>query len=205
MSHTVRPPVFDATRNAFVTLSRGMKLLNSTCTQYFNRRHARVGHAFFQGRFKAVLVQKDANLLELARYIVLNPARAQRVRHCKDWPWSRYRATAGLSAAHACLTTDGLLAGFAKTRRIADERYRDFVLAGKNQPSPWARLRNQIYLGNEAVVEDMQCKLQPEQSLKDIPRKQKQKPVKPLSWFAGRHASRDECMRIAVATTRLNR
>ncbi len=52
------------------TLSKGMKYLNGTYTQYVNRRHHRVGHVF-QGRFKAILIQKDAYLLELARYIVL--------------------------------------------------------------------------------------------------------------------------------------
>ena len=66
-------------------LSKGMKYLNGTYTQYFNRRHQRVGHVF-QGRFKAILVQKEAYLLELARYIVLNPVRAQMVRSAKDWP-----------------------------------------------------------------------------------------------------------------------
>jgi hypothetical protein len=49
----------------------------------------------FQGRFKAILVQKDAYLLELARYIALNPLRAQMVRSAKAWRWISYRATAG--------------------------------------------------------------------------------------------------------------
>ena len=66
------------------TLSKGMKFLNGTYTQYYNRQHQRVGHVF-QGRFKAILVQKDSYLLELARYIALNPVRAQ-VRSAKDWP-----------------------------------------------------------------------------------------------------------------------
>ena len=69
------------------TLSKGMKLLNGTYTQYFNRQHHRVGHVF-QGRFKAILAQKDSHLLELARYIVLNPVRAQMVRSAKEWRWS---------------------------------------------------------------------------------------------------------------------
>src|SRR3972149_660628 len=76
------------------SLSRGMKLLNGTYTQYFNRQHRRVGHVF-QGRFKAILIQKESYLLELARYIVLNPVRAQMVRSAKEWRWSSYRATGG--------------------------------------------------------------------------------------------------------------
>jgi len=76
------------------TLSKGMKFLNGTYTQYFNRQHQRVGHVF-QGRFKAILVQKDSHLLELARYIALNPVRAQMVNNAAEW---RYRATAGYDA-----------------------------------------------------------------------------------------------------------
>ena len=55
-------------------LSLGMRQLNGVYTQRFNRRHKRVGH-LFQGRFKAILVERDSYLLELARYIVLNPVR----------------------------------------------------------------------------------------------------------------------------------
>ena len=108
--------------------------------------------------------------------------------------WSSYRATAGYEENTACLTTDWVLAGFAKTKKIAQQRYRDFVQQGKGQPSPWQQLKNQIYLGDDQFVEDMQCKLNPEQSLKDIPKKQKQAPVKPLSYFEERNKSRDECM-----------
>lgn len=175
------------------TLSKGMKFLNGTYTQYYNRQHKRVGHVF-QGRFKAILVQKDTHLLELARYIALNPVRARMVRSAKDWPWSSYRATAGYEENAACLTTDWVLAGFAKTKKVAQQRYRDFVQQGKGQPSPWQQLKNQIYLGDDQFVEDMQSKLNPEQSLKDIPKKQKQAPVKPLSYFEERHKTRDESM-----------
>jgi len=57
-------------------LSQGMRQLNGVYTQSFNRRHKRVGHVY-QGRFKAILVQKETYLLELLRYIVLNPVRAE--------------------------------------------------------------------------------------------------------------------------------
>ena len=175
------------------TLSKGMKFLNGTYTQYFNRRHQRVGHVL-QGRYKAILVQKEAHLLELARYIALNPVRAHRVRSANEWPWSSYRATAGFSQSDACLTTDRVLAAFAKTKNVAQQRYRDFVQQGKGQPYPWKQLNNQIYLGDDNFVSEMQCKLDPQQSLKDIPKKQRQAPVKPLSYFARRYKARDESM-----------
>ncbi len=53
-----------------------MRQLNGVYTQRFNRRHGRVGHVF-QGRYKAIIVQKESYLLELARYVVLNPVRAR--------------------------------------------------------------------------------------------------------------------------------
>lgn len=87
-----------------------------------------------------------------------------------------------------------MLAGFAKAKKVAHQRYRDFVQAGKGQSSTWQKLKNQIYLGDDDFVNDMQCKLAPEQSLKDIPKKQKQAPVKPLGYFVTRYKSRDESM-----------
>ena len=60
-------------------LSRGMRQLNGVYTQFFNRRHKSVGR-LFQGRYKAVLVEKESHLLSLCRYVVLNPVRAGLVR-----------------------------------------------------------------------------------------------------------------------------
>ena len=75
-------------------LSKGMRQLNGVYTQASNRRHGRVGH-LFQGRFKGILVDKDAYLLELTRYVVLNPVRAGIVPYAEDWPWSSNRAMVG--------------------------------------------------------------------------------------------------------------
>ena len=65
----------------------GMRQLNGVYTQLANRTHGRVGHVF-QGRYKAILVDEDNYLLELARYVVLNPVRAGVVQEAKDWPWT---------------------------------------------------------------------------------------------------------------------
>lgn len=178
------------------SLSKGMKFLNGGYTQQFNRRHGRVGHVF-QGRFKAILVQKERYLLELCRYIVLNPVRAGMVRSARDWPWSSYRATAGMSEAPSWLSTDWILQSFGKRRKEAQERYRAFVSDGRQQGSPWALLKNQIFLGDDDFVEDMQCQLEPEQSLRDIPKPQKLAPVKPLSWYSVHYPERDQGMAMA--------
>lgn len=79
-------------------LARGMRQLNGVYTQRFNRQHGRVGHVC-QGRYQAIIVQKESYLVELARYVVLNPVRARMVHTPDQWPWSSYRATAGLCEA----------------------------------------------------------------------------------------------------------
>ena len=78
-------------------LSKGMRQLNGMVTQASNRRHQRSGH-LFQGRFKGILVDKDSYLLELTRYVVLNPVRAGMVKHPGKYPWSSYRAMVGRGA-----------------------------------------------------------------------------------------------------------
>jgi len=82
-----------------------MKQLNGLYAQRFNQRHKRVGH-LFQGRYQAILVDKDNYLLELCRYVVLNPVRAKIVKDPKDWRWSAYQATTGYKKGIPCLTTD---------------------------------------------------------------------------------------------------
>lgn len=99
-------------------LARGMRQLNGVYTQRFNRAHRRVGHVF-QGRYQAILVERDSYLLELSRYIVLNPVRAGMVRNPADWAWSSYRATCGLAACPPWLDTDGVLAAFSGQGRRA--------------------------------------------------------------------------------------
>lgn len=79
-------------------LSKGMRQLNGVYTQASNRRHGRVGH-LFQGRFKGILVDKEGYLLELTRYVVLNPVRAGMVAQPGQWSWSSYRAMVGEEAS----------------------------------------------------------------------------------------------------------
>ncbi len=82
------------TETAEPNLAKGMRQFNGVYTQYINRVHGRVGHVF-QGRYKAILVDKDSHLLELARYVVLNPLRAGMTQDIADWPWSSYASHAG--------------------------------------------------------------------------------------------------------------
>ena len=132
-------------------LSKGMRQLNGVYTKKFNTNHGRVGHVF-QGRYKAIHVEKQSYLLELARYIVLNPVRAYMVSCADQWRWSSYRATTCMIQSPKWLNVEWLLASFGQGKSEAIKRYKKYVSEGKGQPSPWNDLRNQMYLGNEEFV-----------------------------------------------------
>jgi putative transposase len=180
-------------------LSKGMRQLNGVYTQLINRTQRRVGH-LFQGRFKGILVQKEAYLLEVARYIVLNPVRAGMVADPAAWGWSSYRATAGLEPKPPYLTTDGLLSAFGEPARVAMAGYAGFVASGIGRASLWQELKGQIYLGSDAFVEAMQRYIRPDQPLQEIPLRQRRGPARPLEYYAERFADRDRAMAEAYRT-----
>jgi len=155
-------------------LSQGMRQLNGIYTQKFNIRHKRGGH-IFQGRFKAILVDKDEYLLELARYIMLNPVRAGLVNYPEDYVWSSYRATLGKTKVPEFLNTDWLLARFGDNRRRAGQQFFIFVQEGMNLPrSPWRDLKGQIFLGGESFLERILSKFSKrKEKLREIPKEQR--------------------------------
>jgi putative transposase len=110
------------------SLSVGMQRLNGLFTQRFNRRHRRTGH-LFEGRFKSLLIDRDVYLLELARYVALNPVRAGMVSSPEAWPWSSYRALIGLESAPTFLTEAMVLRPRGdRVDREARKGFEDFVL-----------------------------------------------------------------------------
>ena len=127
-----------------------MQQLNSSYAQCSNGRHGRSGH-LFGGRFKAILIQREPHLLEVARYIVLNPARSSNGASHESWPWSSYRATAGIDAAPAFLSTAAVLAHFGRRRGAAERAYAVFVRAGLEEGAPLP-IRAQIYLGDDSFI-----------------------------------------------------
>ncbi|MFT5084509.1 MAG: putative transposase [Lentisphaeria bacterium] len=170
-----------------------MRQLNGVYTQTYNRFHVKVGH-LFQGRFKAILVEKDSYLLELSRYIVLNPVRAGMVRAVRDWPWSSYRATAGQGKAPACLVTDCLLGSFGRRKSTAIEGYKKFVSDGRGNPSPWSLLRNQVYLGSEGLVDKMQSLIDGDKDLSEIPASQRRPAPKSLDEYKETNQDRNSAI-----------
>lgn len=180
-------------------LSKGMRQLNGVFTQATNRRHQRSGH-LFQGRFKAILVDGDSYLLELARYVVLNPVRAQIVRQPEDWPWSSYRATLGQVASPRWLATDSLLSQFGRRRSRARQRYQGFVLDGIGKGSIWSALRQQIYLGDDGFVKRMQDQGEVRGDVLSIPKRQRRAPPPSLAQIDAASTDRNSAIVAAYAT-----
>ena len=135
-------------------LSIGMRQLNGIYTQHFNLRHGLDGPVM-QGRFKAILVERDTFLLAMCRYVVLNPLRTRTVRSPDKYAWSSYRATAGLIDAPGFLDTDWVLQQFARQKKTAERRYQEFVKEGVGGENPWEHLRKQILLGSDEFIASM--------------------------------------------------
>ena len=100
--------------------------LNSTYAHLFNERHGVDGH-LFQARFHSVLIETSSHLLELARYVVLNPVRARLCSHPAEWPWSSYRAMVGFGAPEPLLSANWLVTQFGSTAEKAGASFLAFV------------------------------------------------------------------------------
>ncbi len=182
-------------------LSEGMHHLNGAYTQAHHWRHQTVGH-LFQGRFKSILVDKDHYLLELVRYVALNPVRAGMVTDPRLWPWSSYSATAGFDAPPPCLHTEPILKYFNSSPEEAQLSYQSFVQAGINRDSPWKNLKSQMILGDEGFLERMKTEIhpgsQPEMpASREIPKQQRFAMRLPLAEIFGDRKSkrkRDEAI-----------
>lgn len=134
-------------------LNRASRHLNGVYTQYFNRRHGRVGH-LFQGRYKAILVEKDLYLMELSRYIHLNPWRVKRSQDPFHYAWSSLRAYTGSAKVPGWLTVKEVLAYFGRGDKRA---YRNFVREGISRgiKTPWGEVQGQALMGSERFVEEI--------------------------------------------------
>ncbi len=116
-------------------LSRGMQWLCGTYAHVFNEIHGVDGH-LFQGRFQSVLVERTEHLVELARYVPLNPVRARLCLDPSDWRWSSYRATAGLDRPSPGLAPEWLLRQFGEDATKARRAFVAFVAEGGDARSP---------------------------------------------------------------------
>jgi len=137
-------------------LARAMGQLGGAYTQDFNRRHQRTGH-LFQGRYKALLVDRDAYLLELSRYIHLNPVRVGEVQRAWEFPWSSAGAYVGKTAVPKFLSVAEVLGHFGRRLGTARRRYAEFLAEGTapRATAPWAAVEGQLLLGERRWVERM--------------------------------------------------
>jgi len=180
-------------------LAQGMRQLNGLYSQYFNRRHRLVGH-LFQGRYKAILVQKESYLLELTRYVVLNPLRAGMVGTLDEWPWSSHQYVLRDAPAPAWLDTQWLLAHFGGRRCVAVPAYVRFVLAGVGLSSPLDMTLHQMLLGDAAFVGRHQR--EPTQDLiRAVSKPQRRTLALSLTEYAAQYPSREEAMARAYFST----
>jgi len=180
-------------------LSQGMRQLNGLYTQHFNRHHKLVGH-LFQGRYQSILVQKESYLLELTRYVVLNPLRANVVRRLEDWPWSSHRFFMGEADAPQWLDTNWLLGHFGTTQGLAAPKYYDFVMAGLGCKSPLKQVSHQLILGDNRFVE-FHHNLMGKASLRDVSKAQRRAVALPLAEYRSQFLLRDEAMARAYHST----
>ena len=153
-------------------LSKGMRQLNGVYTQMFNRTHKRVGH-LLQGRYKAILVEKNSYLLELSRYVVLNPVRAGIVKSPEKWKWSSYRMTAGYDRGMPFIMIEWILSQFGRKKGEAFRRYREFVSEGINRESPLKAVKGQVILGRNDFIDKISDFIRRKEEIKEIPKKQR--------------------------------
>lgn len=163
-------------RTRRANLSRIMRHLNGEYARAYNLRHSLDGH-LFQRRFHAVLVDSDAYLMEVCRYVELNPVRAGLVTRAGEWVWSSFRANTGLAAAPEWLATAELHghvlrrdAVTVEDRHAAAQAYARHVEDGLDA-NPWTDgLRNEIFLGDDNFVGRMQAQVQlPASACLEIP------------------------------------
>ena len=148
-----------------------MRHINGAYTTYFNVKRARRGH-LFQGRYKAILVQKDPYAKELTRYMHLNPVRAQMVKTPGDHDWSSYNAYIGATEAPGWLHRDFILAYFGKRKATAQKGYRDFVMAyvDREYVSPLTKATGTLVLGSAEFIQAIKDRyLGDQKSSRDIP------------------------------------
>lgn len=144
-------------RDHEASLSRYMQVLNARYTRYFNRRYARVGH-LYQGRFFARLVDRDAYLLEVTRYVHLNPVRAGLVERPAQYRWSSYRHYAGVEEMSRSMIDAALVCSMLGGEgREPHLRYRRFVEGMTRQKFPvWEyRLRRLGLIGSVRFARHM--------------------------------------------------
>jgi putative transposase len=126
--------------------------INGGYTNYFNRKYKRVGH-LFQGRYRAILVEKDRYLLPLSRYVHLNPVRAGLVRRPEGYPWSSYREYVGRQKKEDWVEYGWILSQSGEKSKRAEWSYKAYVEEGLTEEAvnPFKDVYAQVVLGERSL------------------------------------------------------
>ena len=152
-------------------LSRGMRQLNGVYTQKFNYFNKSVGHVF-QGRFKAILVEKNKYIGELIRYIALNPVKARIVKTPGQYKWSSHNEIIGKKKPTVCVDVKSTLKLFHQNNIRAKKEYLDFINE-RSKDDVWDDLKSGVILGTIKFVEKISCYLKKQGDAIEIPRKER--------------------------------
>jgi REP element-mobilizing transposase RayT len=175
-------------------LSFGMRQLNGVYGQYFNRRHTRVGH-LFQGRFKSLLIEKESYLLEVSRYIILNPVRAGLIDEPVDWKWSSYRGMVAFRKK-SFLQSNIILGFFSNYLPEAQKKYIEYINEGIGRESPLKKAKGGFILGGNIFVAQSMKKV--ERIRSEEIRKQEKYVSRPKLNEIFYEVNRDEGINIAI-------
>jgi len=136
-----------------IPLSKIMQGLQFRYTRYFNRRYGKDGH-LFQGRYKAILCEKDPYLLELVRYIHLNPIRSGVVKALEEYRWVSHLGYLG-KVRDNLVDEEFVLGQFGNNRQIARKRYRQYLIEGLGlgHEDRFYEVKDQRFLGRDEFVE----------------------------------------------------
>jgi putative transposase len=153
-NYCLMPNHYHATlQPALPNLSEAVRDLNGVYGNWWNWRHGRVGHVF-QGRYKAQIVDREEYLVTLSRYVVLNPVRAGLAKRPEDWPWSSYRATAGLSSAPLFLDTAATLGLFSPKSDEQAARFAEAMASSRADETTIDRIRSNARILGSAAFRD---------------------------------------------------
>jgi len=148
-----------------IPLSKFMQGLNQTYTMYFNRRYRTIGH-LFQGRYKAILCDRDAYLLGLLKYIHQNPLRARITERLDAYPWSSHHAYTGKNNPLGLIDTDQVLRMFSENKTRSRSKYREFMAETDT-------------LGRDAVYATIDQRLQGDERFLDEVQRQTEQQIEP--------------------------
>lgn len=135
--------------------------INGGYTGYFNRKYERTGH-LFQGRYKGILVDKDNYLVELSRYVHLNPVRAFMVKRPEEYKWSSYPGYIGRGKEDSWVEYSWVLSKFGPNLKRSREKYRIYIEEGLKKgikETPLKAVHGQVILGGEDFIEKIKIML----------------------------------------------